>query len=165
MIKRKKMKTLVIYYSMDGSTRFIAEAIAKDTEADLVELKVKGGKRKKGFLKYVIGGFGAILNRKPTLEPLSRDVHDYDMLFIGTPVWAGRYAPAIGSFLSQEGFSGKRIALFCCCNSSKGMSLANMRKELGRGNDIVGEEEFPNVPDSRERSAEKAKRWARSLVY
>ena len=50
------MKNLVIYYSLEGNTKLIAENIAKKIDADILELKTKKEYHKTGFKKYFWGG-------------------------------------------------------------------------------------------------------------
>jgi len=52
-------------------------------------------KKSKGFMKYFWGGRAVMRNIKPELLPLNKDIQEYDVLFIGTPVWAFSYAPAL----------------------------------------------------------------------
>jgi len=65
-------------------------------------------------MKYIWGGQGVLMNRKPELLPLDKHPEEYDVLFIGTPVWTWTYAPSLITFLSICLLSNKRIALFCC---------------------------------------------------
>ncbi|MCK5289167.1 MAG: flavodoxin, partial [Candidatus Omnitrophica bacterium] len=86
------MKKIVIFYSFEGNTKLIAESIAKTIGADLLELKPKSEMQSKGFMKYVWGGKAVMMKAKPELLPMDKDIKGYDILFIGTPVWAGTYA-------------------------------------------------------------------------
>ena len=106
------MKVLVIFYSLEGHTKLLANAIAKVTGADILEVKPKKEITKKGFMKYLKGGGQVIRKVEPEILPLSLDPNDYDLLFIGTPVWAGGYAPALRTFFSTVGFCGKKVAFF-----------------------------------------------------
>jgi len=46
-------KILVVYYSFEGSTRLMAETIAHELKADVLELKPVKDLQSKGFMKYV----------------------------------------------------------------------------------------------------------------
>lgn len=39
-------------------------------------------------------------------------LHNYDNVFLGTPVWAGKTTPAVNKFLSKANFKGKNIWIF-----------------------------------------------------
>lgn len=157
------MKTLVLYYSLDGNTRFIAEQIAQAIGADLEELKTAKALPKSG-LKYFVGGMQAVLGLKPALQPLDKDPRNYDLLFCGTPTWAGRYASAWHSFLAHSNLQGKKIALFCCHASPGSSALAAMKRRLA-GNEIVGEIQFQEpLHHDKDAAAQKAREWAQSIV-
>ena len=50
------LRSIVIFYSYEGNTRFIANTISKEIYADILELKPKKDMNSKGFMKYVWGG-------------------------------------------------------------------------------------------------------------
>ena len=155
------LKKLVIYYSFDGNTRYVAEVIAQTVGAELSELKPKNEMKSHGFLKYFWGGRQVFMKEKPQLFPFDKRPEDYDLLFIGTPVWACRYAPALATFFSTVKLRDKKIALFCCSGGFRGKTLEKMKEEL-RENHIIGEIDFVEpLKHDKERNAEKAKRWAR----
>ena len=158
------MKKAVIFYSYEGNTKFMAESIAKEIEADLIELKPKNEKKSKGFMKYFWGGRAVMRNIKPELLPLNKDIQEYDVLFIGTPVWAFSYAPALNSFLSENQFRGKKIGLFCCHGGGKGNVFKNMKEALA-GNQILGEADFIEpLKKETEIKIQKARDWAVGIV-
>jgi len=157
-------RALVIYYSLDGNTRLIAEAIAKEVGADLLELKPDKEPPSRGFMKYLWGSRQVLMNQVPSLLPFAFHPADYDLLFIGTPVWAFSYTPALAAFFARFPVTGKKIALFCCSDGGCGRTLAKMRERLA-GNDILGEKHFVKPlrmpPD---KAAGEARRWAKSLL-
>ena len=55
------MKTAVVYYSMSGNTKLIAEKIAGDLNADLIEIFPENSYPDKGFRKYFWGGKSAVM--------------------------------------------------------------------------------------------------------
>ena len=138
------MKTAVIYYSYDGNSALIAETIKAAMNADIFEIKTAGGKKRKGFAKYFFGGAQVIFGKKPALIPLSVDINAYDLIILGTPVWAGSPAPAMVSFLSKTTITGKNLALFCCYAGSKGNVFEKI-KALLPNNTITGEIDFLNA--------------------
>ena len=158
------MKILVVYYSLTGNTRIISEKIASETGGDVLELKVKEEKIKPdGFMKYVWGGRQVILRKKPELLPISKNISDYDIIFIGTPVWSFSYTPAIRTFLDTFQFQNKKIALFCTHEGGKGLVFSNMKKALLE-NEIIGELDLPLVAKNVESSIEKATDWANTVL-
>ena len=158
------MKILVVYYSFEGNTKYIAEGIAEATNADLLELKPKKEMRSRGFSKFVWGGAQVYMQKKPELLPYDKNPQDYDVIFIGTPVWAWTLTPVIRSFLSNANINGKRIGLFSCHGGQAGKSFENM-KELLPNNTFIGEIDFMEaLKIEREKNLEKAKEWAKKVL-
>ena len=158
------MKKAVIFYSYGGNTKLMAESIAKEVEADLIELKPKDEKKSKGFMKYFSGGRAVMMNIKPELLPLNKDIQEYDVIFLGTPVWAFSYTPALKTFFSQNTFKDKKICLFCCHGGKKGNVFKNM-KEVLAGNQILGEIDFfEPIKKETEAKVKKVKDWAENLI-
>jgi flavodoxin len=53
----------------------------------------------------------------PTVEPLTSKIADYDIIFLGYPIWFGTYAPPVNGLLSAVDFSGKKLVPFCTFGS------------------------------------------------
>lgn len=102
------MKTLVAYYSGNGSNRFLAEKTASDLDAQLVELvpRVKGLVIPATFLKI---GFG---NRNITVNPAS-----YDSIIVCGPIYMGNLAAPCYHFIRKFGKSAKTLNVITCCAS------------------------------------------------
>lgn len=161
----KNVKTLVVFYSHDESTRAIAETIASETGADLLELvPIEKGSGKK--VKYIWEGETVTMDLKPDLKPFSRDPNDYDLIFLGTPVWAMSYAPPFRSFFDSVKFHNKNIALFCTHEGLMGIVFQEMIDELeGGDNKIVGTVDFYDpIGSGVEYAANASKNWARQVL-
>ena len=166
-ILKNKDSVLVIYYSLDGYTKLVAETIAKGINADILELKperellkVSGIAR---FSKYLWGGRQVIMKETPILLPFEKNIDDYGLLIIGTPVWAFTFAPPLRTFFSNVKMKGKKIALFCTHEGTKGKTLENMRKEL-LGNEIIGEIDFRRPKKSLDEDKAKIISFAKDLL-
>jgi flavodoxin len=157
-------KILVVYYSFEGNTRFIAEAIAKELGADIQELKPVRDLASRGFSKYVWGGRQVMMKKKPDLLPLKKKPDDYSTIFIGTPVWAYTFAPALRTFFAEHPLKGKKIALFCCHEGGPRDTLAKMETMIP-GNTVIGKLDLSHVL---EKEAENKKRtaleWAKKCL-
>jgi flavodoxin len=138
---RKPSKKLVVFYSLTGCVKLLAESLAKEIKADVLELKYKNEMNLKGFFKYFILGGQSAFGLKPALKKLDKDPSRYDVLFLGTPVWASTYASPFNSFISQGKIKNKKIALFCSYGGSKGNVFNHLRNKLV-DNEIIGEIEF-----------------------
>jgi flavodoxin len=72
------------------------------------------------------------------LEPLQHQPGDYDLLVVGTPVWAAHPAPAVRTFLTSHHLSGKKVALFSTMNARGGEQTCAIMKELLSGAELLG---------------------------
>jgi flavodoxin len=124
------MKTLVVYYSLTGKTRLVAGAIAEALNALLVEITEKKT-RKIGPFIYLIGGFGAMTNRRSKINPVDVDLKQYERIFIGSPIWASRPTPAVNSFIHQTNFGGRDvIPFFSMGGTTSERALANITAKI-----------------------------------
>ena len=160
----RSSKKLVVYYSLDGNTRSVAQAIAETVGADVLELKPVRDLEQKGFLKYLVGGIQSLLKQSADLELFDHEPSDYDLLFVGTPVWAGTFTPALRTFLARPDLKERNAALFCCCGGSSRGTLSSMEAALARST-VVAKAEFVCPMDGDQSQAkQQAVEWAQSVV-
>jgi len=163
-MQNREIKKLVAYYSYEGNTKLMAEVMADAIGADLLRLKPKKEIQMKGFSKYLWGGSQIVMNRRPELEPLEVDPTEYDLIIIGTPVWAWTFAPPVGSLFKIVDFDNKSMGLFTCHGGQNGKTLIHMKKAL-QGNKIIGEIDFfEPLSNNQAVAVEKAQQWARELL-
>ncbi|NQS90589.1 flavodoxin [Patescibacteria group bacterium] len=110
------MKILVVYYSWSGKTELVASSICKVLNADLK--KIEEVKKRRRFFVYISGGYSAIKGKCSRIKPLNFNLNSYDLIFLGTPVWASRPSPAVNAFISNSNFNGKKVVLFVVMDSS-----------------------------------------------
>jgi flavodoxin len=158
------MKTAVVYYSYEGNCALIAELIKNALGADLVELRTADDKKRQGLSKYLWGGRQVMMKETPDLKPYVFDPEAYDLIILGTPVWAASPAPALNSFFKETTLNNKRIALFCCCAGSKGKVFDKIKSKLP-GNTITGEINFINpAKQDRQEVLNKLTAWLTALA-
>ncbi len=104
------MKTLIVYYSRTGTTRKVADSLAEKLSASVEEIIDQ--RDRAGVKGYVLGGRDAFQERLTEIAPMDSTPSDYDLLIVGTPVWAGRMAPAVRTFLEKSKGQIKNLALF-----------------------------------------------------
>ncbi|MBC8222961.1 flavodoxin, partial [Candidatus Bathyarchaeota archaeon] len=80
------MNGLIIYFSRTGRTRKVAKAIQEATGFDLEEIKEKAGRV--GTLGWLKSGMESTRRMLPKIMPLTHDPSQYDIVVIGTPIWA-----------------------------------------------------------------------------
>jgi flavodoxin len=155
------MKTLVVYYSRTGKTRFVAEKIASELKADIeevVDLKNRSGRF--GFLK---AGYDSTRGIETEIGETHKSPSEYDLVVIGTPVWNSRSASAIRTYLTKNDFSGKKVAVFCT-NEVMGEEKAVERtKALISNGDIVGELVVSKVFENQKENEGKISDWCNQL--
>jgi len=114
---RKEPKILILYYSQTGVTDQVAQEIQKQSGADIERFDV---------VEKYDGTFEETIQRclkeretgfVPTLVPIKADLNKYDVVFLGTPVWFGTYAPAVAALLANSDLSGKKIVPVCTFGS------------------------------------------------
>ena len=157
------MKVLVVYYSFEGATKLIGEAIAKELGADILELKLQLEVKSKEYMKYYLGEKQVLMKTTPLLKEYDIIIDNYEMLIIGTPIWSGTFSPAIRSFFTQEKFKDKIIGIFYSFSVKPGLVAENITKEL-KGNCIVAKIGFKDpLKYKPELAIERATRWAEDL--
>jgi flavodoxin len=155
------MKTLVVYYSRTGKTRFVAEKVIAELKADIekiVDLKNRSGRF--GFLK---AGYDATRGNETEIAETQKSPSEYDLIVIGTPVWNSRPASAIRTYLKKNDLAGKKVAVFCT-NEGMGEEKAVERtKALISNGDIVGELVVSKVFENKEENDSKISDWCHKL--
>ena len=111
-----KPKTLVVYYSRSGKTRAVAEIIAQKLGCEIEELIDKDNR--KGAFGWIKSGRDASGKRLAKIEIPRKDPADYDLVILGTPVWAWTMTPAIRTYLLSNAGSIKKTAFFCTMNGA-----------------------------------------------
>ena len=124
-------KKLVIYYSENGTTKTVAEEIQKQTGADIEAVEA---------VEAYTGDFQATIQRGnkeresgqwPAIKPLKKKIADYDVIFLGYPIWFGTYANPMVTLVKQQDFAGKTIVPFCTFGSGGlNTSSADLEKAL-----------------------------------
>lgn len=155
------MKSLVLFYSRSGNTRRVAEMIARQLEADIQELVDKKGRA--GMLGFLRAGRDAMKKKTTELESLKYQPGDYQLIVVGTPVWASNPAPAVSTFLQSHELSGKKVALFCTMNARGGKEACATLRELIRGGEVVGHLAVAMKKASQDQIEEKVTQWTAQL--
>ena len=128
------MKTIIVYYSLEGNTAYAAEKISAALGADLLRIEPVKTYPRSGFRKFFWGGKSAVMAETPELQPYAFNADAYDRVVFGFPVWAGNVTPPIRTFVKENDLSGKRIAAFAC-QSGAGAEKAfgKLKAALGTG--------------------------------
>jgi len=114
---KKSPKVLVLYYSQTEHTTAVAQEIRKALKADIEEIipvEPYAGSYQETIERAGQERAAGIL---PEIQPIKADLSQYDIIFIGYPVWYGTYALPIATLLEQTDFSGKKLVPFCTFGS------------------------------------------------
>ncbi|MEM4625711.1 MAG: hypothetical protein QXJ28_03045 [Candidatus Pacearchaeota archaeon] len=112
----KKRKVLVVFYSKTGNTRRIARIIARRIDGGIDE--VIDLKKREGLFNLIIAIKDAAKNNVTRIK-YKINPKGYKVIIIGSPIWAGRIAPAIRTYLIKNKDKIGKIALFMTSLSNK----------------------------------------------
>ena len=125
------MKALVVYYSRTGSTAKLAQDIAARLGCDIDPI-VDTVKRT-GIIGWLKSGRGAMRKSLTRLEPPKLDPAQYDLVIVGTPVWATNVSVPTRTYLHENGGKLRRVAFFLTGGGDKfGPVLAEMEAICGQ---------------------------------
>ena len=153
--------TLVTYFSASGVTKALAERLADGIGAKLYEIAPEEpysdadlnwmDKESRSTLEM------KDLSARPALKDHDAPVADFDVIFVGFPIWWYREPSIIDTFLEAYDFTGKTIIPFATSGGS-GMGKAPIRiAELSHAN-VIGSKRLSAKASERE-----LKDWVRSL--
>ena len=110
---------LCIYYSRTGKTRQAMAEVAEALDAELV--KLTDGQDRRGFKGFMLSGMEAMRKSTRPLKPFvtEKDLEEYRLVIIGTPVWAGRCSSVVRALLKRRGLEMKRVAYLLTRDSDK----------------------------------------------
>ena len=108
------MSTAILYYSLSGTTKALAEKQAAETGADIFE--VCEVKKRNGFTAFIPGCCLAMGMKSSKIVPPETDLSSYDEIVIMGPIWAGKPAPAVNSIIDLLP-AGKSVSLVCTSGS------------------------------------------------
>jgi flavodoxin len=133
------MKTLVVYYSLEGNTKDTAEKIAQKLNADLLRLEPVKEYPSSGPMKFIAGGKAAVFGESPQLKPYEINFLSYDAVIVGTPVWASTFAPPIRTFFADHQMQNQKLGVFVCEKGSGGEKCIEKLKELTKAEKIAAQ--------------------------
>lgn len=157
--KMSDKKVLVAYFSASGVTAGVADRLSKAIGADLFEIKPEQiytdadldwhDKQSRSSVEMNDRA------SRPAIASKVENIAQYDVVFVGFPIWWYREPSIIDTFMEAYDFSGKTVVPFATSGSSGiGPSGANMQK-LAPNAKVLEGKRFP-----RDVSAEDLKKWA-----
>ena len=101
---------LCLYYSRTGKTRAVMNDVAEALGAECVE--ITDGVDRSGALGFFMSGIDAMRRGTHRTQPFQteRDLEDYPLVILGTPIWAGRCSSVMRGFLKRQGLELQNVA-------------------------------------------------------
>lgn len=155
-------KVLVAYFSAGGSTAKVASNLASAISADLFEIRPAipytsadlnwNNKNSRSSVEM------NDRNCRPAIADKVENMDQYDVVFVGFPIWWYREPSIIDTFMEAYVFSGKTVVPFA---TSGGSGLGNSSKNmqaLAKGAKVVEGKRF-NVRASQDELKNWASKW------
>lgn len=132
------MGSLILYYSVSGQARRVAERISERTG---IAMRVIELVRPYSFVGTLTRGIADVKKgRLPELKG-TIDLSDVDVLYLGGPTWGWDLDPVLKRFLMQYDVGGKTIVPFCSDQGEPGR-LFDTLKEMAEGATVKEGHEF-----------------------
>lgn len=103
------MKTLIVYYSHTANNELLARELREKLACDIFRIEERG---KRTNFRIMLD---LIFNRRPKLKPYALSLRDYDQLICIAPVWGGKAASPLRSFLENERNNFGRYSFISIC--------------------------------------------------
>ena len=122
-------KVLVAYFSWSGNTKSVAEYIAAKLNADKFEIV-----REKAYpTEYNACADEAKAEKEKGINPAIKgglvNFDQYDVIFVGAPVWWYTAPMPVFTFMNQYNFDGKTVVPFCTCYTAEYETLSDIVKQ------------------------------------
>ena len=126
-------KILVAYFSATGTTKGVAEHIANGLNADIYEI-VPEEAYTDADLDYNDNNSRTTIemndpDARPAISGSVENMEQYDIIFVGYPIWWGEAPRIVSTFMESYDFSGKTIVPFC---TSGGSGIGSSASDLER---------------------------------
>ena len=125
-----QQKVLVAYFSFTNNTKAYAEKIAQMSGGDLYEIvpQVAYGSENSNYYDETTRAYKEQYNtggeQRPAIQATLTNAAQYDVVFLGSPIWYSKSPRVILTFLDTYGFAGKTIVPFVT-SASTGITKVN----------------------------------------
>lgn len=128
--RNTRMKTLILYYSFTQNNEKLAAYLGQQLHCDMEKIETVG---KRTFFSIVLD---LVFDRKPKVKPIPCHLRDYDQVIFCSPIWAGKIAAPLKSYLIGERGNVPQYSFITVC----GGSLGQKEKIIRELSSIVGKE-------------------------
>ena len=135
-------KKLVAYFSASGITAKVADMLADTVGADIHEIqpKVPYTKADLNWMDKNSRSSIEMADKKirPEIAESNVQIDNYDVIFLGFPIWWYVAPTIINTFLEKYEFSGKKIILFATSGGSKfGKTVEELKVSVSADTEII----------------------------
>lgn len=118
------MKTLIVYYSFSENNAKLADHLKTKLGCDVIKIETV---RKRTSFSILLD---LLFKRRPELKPIETRVQDYDYVIFMAPVWDGKIATPLKSFLLSEKDKLPLYSFVTVCGGGDHGQKAKVQKEL-----------------------------------
>ena len=135
-------KKLVAYFSASGVTAKVADMLADAVGADIHEIRPKVPYTKADLNWMDKNSRSSIEMADKTIRPEIADsnvkIENYEVIYLGFPIWWYVAPTIINTFLESAEFAGKKIILFATSGGSKfGKTVEELKVSVPDSCEIV----------------------------
>lgn len=112
--QKENKKILVAYFSYSGTTQSVAEQLSSRIGADLFEI----APAEEYSSLYLRSNREIRRGERPELSDAVENMEEYDIVFVGYPVWFHATPASVNSFLESYDLTGKLVIPFCTSGGS-----------------------------------------------
>lgn len=125
------MRALVVFYSRSGNTRLVAHRLAQLLGCDVDEIQTRT--LRSGVFGYLRCLAEALAKHPAAILPSRVRPDDYDLVIVGTPVWASSSSSPVRAYLKAHRDQIHKVALFCTLGGAgEGKAFREMERTLRR---------------------------------
>ncbi len=157
-------KVLVAYFSATGTIKNVAQKLAKAFDSDIYEIEPKNPYTKADLDWTDKNSRSSVemnnRNSRPEIKKDDFSVSDYDVIFLGFPIWWGSAPTVVNTFLEQHDFSNKKIILFATSGGSAIEGTAKgLKDSVSKTTEIIEGKLFNYSPNE-----EELKKWIEEIL-
>ena len=122
-------KPLIVYYTLTGKNKIIAEELKKQLNADIAELKTVS--ERSGIWGFVVSGYENIFDKDADLQPFTADLTAHNPIILCAPIWMQKISSPARVFLKNPALKGKDLYIFASFQGRWGEDKeAELKKDL-----------------------------------
>ena len=138
-------KALVVYFSRSGKTQTVAQQIVDKLHANSVLIEASEPYSEVYHETTQRARRELDTNAYPEIKPVNTKVSDYNVIFVGYPIWGGRAPRPVMTFLASQDFAGKTVVTFCTSGGSPiSGSTPEIKAQIPNANVIEGIRAYPD---------------------